>query len=387
MKIVYAKETPPESITKSIFLAGPTPRSSEVSSWRPEALRLLEEAGYDGVVFVPEDRSGIYGSRIDQDNAQIKWEDRCLHMADCILFWIPRELQTMPALTTNTEWGRWENSGKVVFGAPQDAEKVSYQRYYAEKLQVPIASTLRETVAFTLEHLGEGALRTAGEREVPLHIWRTPYFTQWYAAQTQAGNRLDGARVEWTFRVGPKRDTIFLWALHVNVYIASEDRNKTNEVMVARPDIAATVMYRRGETIDDTEIVLIHEFRSPAVTEDGFVWDLPSGSSFELIGDMLTVAVSECSEETGLVIEPSRLQLHAPRQLIGAFSAHKAHLFSVEITERELDYLRSQQGTPHGAEHDSSERTYVEVVKLKDIRRENKVDWSMLGMILSVLAE
>ena len=42
------------SLKKSIFLAGPTPRSKEVKSWRPEAIRLLKEKGFDGVVFVPE---------------------------------------------------------------------------------------------------------------------------------------------------------------------------------------------------------------------------------------------------------------------------------------------------------------------------------------------
>ena len=39
---------------KSIFLAGPTPRSLDVETWRKEAIRILEELGFDGIVYVPE---------------------------------------------------------------------------------------------------------------------------------------------------------------------------------------------------------------------------------------------------------------------------------------------------------------------------------------------
>jgi len=383
MQIIYAHESPPASFTKSIFLAGPTPRSQEVTSWRPEALHLLKEAGYDGVVFVPETADGKWrGNYV----GQVKWEENCLHMSDCILFWVPRQMETMPALTTNDEWGTWKNSGKVVFGAPEEAVHVRYQRYYAEKLLVPHATTLKKTIQAALEMIGEGALRTNGEREVPLYIWQTTSFQQWYGAQRSAGNELRGARVEWTFRVGPQRKFVFFWALHVNVYIASEDREKTNEVVIARPDIATIVMYCRRETLDDTDIVLIREFRSPAATSDGFVWEIPGGSSFKPTGDPLALAADECREETGLTIEPSRMRHHKSRQLVATLSAHKAHLFSVEITDHELEWLRAQKGIAHGVLEDT-ERTYVELMKLGDIRQEVKVDWSMLGMILSVLAQ
>lgn len=39
---------------KSIFLAGPTLRKEIVKSWRPQAIEILEELGFDGVVYVPE---------------------------------------------------------------------------------------------------------------------------------------------------------------------------------------------------------------------------------------------------------------------------------------------------------------------------------------------
>ncbi len=382
MQIVYANQSLPESWTKSIFLAGPTPRSEDTPSWRPEALRILEESGYDGVVFIPESANKEW---LRDYTAQVEWEERCLHLADCILFWIPRDMKTMPALTTNTEWGVWQDSGKVVFGAPPEAEKVTYQRYYAKKLDVSISDTLRDTVKAAMEMTGAGALRVGGEKEIPLYIWKTLHFQSWHQAQRRAGNRLDGARVQWTFRVGPQRKFVFFYALHVNVHIANENRNKTNEVVIARPDIATIVMYRRGAALDDSDVVLIREFRSPAATGDGFVWEVPGGSSFKPKGDPLGVVAEECREETGLKLDAARMRRHESRQMVATLSAHKAHLFSVEITEEELNLLRAERGVAHGVVEDT-ERTYVEVMKLGEIRKKSDVDWSMLGMILSVLA-
>lgn len=39
---------------KSIFLAGPTPRGENISSWRTDAREILKQLGFDGVVYVPE---------------------------------------------------------------------------------------------------------------------------------------------------------------------------------------------------------------------------------------------------------------------------------------------------------------------------------------------
>ncbi|KKR32865.1 MAG: hypothetical protein UT66_C0052G0012, partial [candidate division CPR2 bacterium GW2011_GWC1_39_9] len=46
MVVVYAHEPIPKVINKSVFLAGPTPRW-EFSSWRTEALRILESLCYN----------------------------------------------------------------------------------------------------------------------------------------------------------------------------------------------------------------------------------------------------------------------------------------------------------------------------------------------------
>jgi hypothetical protein len=145
MKIIYAKKSFDHDKVKygSIFLAGPTPRSSEVISWRPAAIELFKKQNYAGMLLVPEETDGNWrGSYEDQ----VEWEEDGLRSACCIMFWIPRKIPEMAALTTNDEWGFWKKSGKVVFGAPPDAERVSYQRYYANKYSVPNFSSLEDTV-------------------------------------------------------------------------------------------------------------------------------------------------------------------------------------------------------------------------------------------------
>ncbi len=96
------------------------------------------------------------------------------------------------------------------------------------------------------------------------------------------------------------------------------------------------------------------------------------------------VLIREVREETGLEIGAYRIGHHQIRQIAPTLSVHRAHLFSVQVTPDELDFLRSQHGVAHGLIGDS-ERTYVEVMKLGEIRRQECVDWGTLGMILSIL--
>jgi len=137
--------------TSSIFLAGPTPRTDDIPSWRPEALDLLEQFGFKGSVFIPEDRGA---ERYADYDSQINWEWRGLDAANVIVFWVPRELQHMPAFTTNVEFGLYANSGKCVLGYPEGALKMRYLHAVAEKYNMPVAFTLPETIAHALRLMG-----------------------------------------------------------------------------------------------------------------------------------------------------------------------------------------------------------------------------------------
>ena len=108
---------------KSIFLAGPTPRGENVESWRTKACNIIEQLGFDGIVYVPE--YSTWKPKADYAD-QAQWERVALSNASVIAFWIPRELPDMPAFTTNVEFGYWIHTGKILYGRPDEAKKIKY---------------------------------------------------------------------------------------------------------------------------------------------------------------------------------------------------------------------------------------------------------------------
>jgi ADP-ribose pyrophosphatase YjhB (NUDIX family) len=394
--VVYARQPAPESWDAAVFLAGPTPRSPGVASWRPEAVALLREAwprmAVDGqrlVVFSPEDpaaaraRSGAEcavkrpepggkgGGTHGTWEAQVAWEDRELRRADVIVFWVPRDLATLPGFTTNVEYGRWHDSGKVVLGTPPDAPGIRYLRHYAPG---PVADTLPDTIAAALRHIAAPARRTGAERDVPLHLWHRPEFQAWHADLRAAGNELRAARPA-TSNHPP------VWTLPVAVWVRAEDRVKSNDVVVLRPDAVAVVLHRPAATVFDTEVVLVREHRSAARTPDGYVRELPGGSG---PGTPLEQAVAEVHEETGLDLAAGRLRGHGSRPAVSGLATHRVHLFSAELTAAELDRVRANAGVPHGAA-EASERTFVEVVTYRQLLDGDAVDWVTMGQVAAVL--
>jgi 8-oxo-dGTP pyrophosphatase MutT (NUDIX family) len=374
--VVYFDDEPPAAWDASVFLAGPAP----AASWRSQAVELLTrrwDAGGRLVVFLPESRAG---ARVDR----LEWEERALTLADVMIVWVLCTTDAPSAATIGMGPGAWYDSGRLVLGAPSDTPKHHELLRQADRHGIPVATTVAGVVEAALRDIGSGAPRAGGEREVPLPIWRTGSFQRWYTTQRAAGNTLLGARVVWTFRVGPGRRFVFYWALHVRVHVAAEHRVKDNEVVLSRPDISVVALYRRGRSLDDTTVVLVREFRSPASTPDGTVHELPGGSGLEP-ATPLSRAADEVEEETGLAIDVGRIRTHGSRQLAATVSAHHAHLFSAEITDDELDRLRADRGRPHGVVGDT-ERTWVEVTTFREIRTGDLVDWATLGMIAEALS-
>lgn len=143
MNLIYATESLESLNSKSIFLAGPTPRSKEVETWRNDAIEILTSLGFDGDVLIPEPRNGQFTHSYD---SQIDWELEGLTKSGVIVFWIPRELNLMPALTTNVEFGAWYKSGKIVLGSPLTAVKMNYLIYVAELEDIKHHDTLKSTL-------------------------------------------------------------------------------------------------------------------------------------------------------------------------------------------------------------------------------------------------
>ncbi len=384
MQVIHAGQPFPPSWSFAVFLAGPTPRSPDVPSWRPEALALLAEAGFRGVVFVPETASGDRSPDYDD---QVEWERQGLNFADRILFWVPRDLERMPALTTNVEFGRWCTSGKVVLGFPRSAPKNKYLQWLAGVEGVPVSHTLRETITAALEGSTDAAERRAGERHIPLHVWRTPAFQAWYESYKRAGNSLEEARLVWSFCRPGTRQT-FAHVLHARIWVAAEGRYKDNEWVLSRPDVACVVLYHRppGAKLLDTQVVLVREFRTAARTTDGFVRELPGGSHAEAGWSPEEVALAEVREETRLLLAGEQLRRVGSRQLVGTLSSHHGHVFAAELTDAERSGLRERAATGVvGGVTEDTERTFVEVVTLRELLGEGLADWATVGMVLQAL--
>jgi 8-oxo-dGTP pyrophosphatase MutT (NUDIX family) len=378
---IYSGEPFPTNVKKTIFLAGPTPREEHVASWRPEALRFFREKGFDGHVIIPEWREKKLWSLDWQ--AQVDWEEEMLCRSDVILFWVPREMEHMPALTTNIEWGTWHRSGKCVLGAPPDAEHVRYMFDAAFKNSIPNSTDLEDLVEKAIQMCGEGAERVGGWTWVPLGVWQHPSFQRWRRVQDKAGNRLEWGRTLMTFPKGRKPP---LLVFHAHVFIAEENRSKKNEVVVCRSDISAVVpWYRSPDGLLQNQYVLVKEFRTASTAEDAMVWEFPGGSSNDTTSPR-EVALQEIEEEVGFKADPERLKAFGSRQLASTMLAHHAHVFGYELTRAELDQILMVEGQVRGVAADG-ERTYVYVTTLEQILRRGRLDWSNLGMLLLASAE
>lgn len=154
VNVVMAREDLPTG--PSVFLAGPTPeRKSRVPSWRPDAVDILATLwGYDGPLWAisPESRGGGRAKRYED---QVRWELRARHLATVVLFWIPRDMRTMPGQTTNVEFGfDIAKQRQVVLGCPPDCpnpERNRYLIFLAHAAGVPVCTTLGETVDAALK--------------------------------------------------------------------------------------------------------------------------------------------------------------------------------------------------------------------------------------------
>ncbi len=147
-KEIYALELYTADNSNTVFLAGPTPRDNNAISWRPDMIKQLRNFGFDGDIFIPEQKGDYLAYEYPN---QIQWEYDFLKMAKIILFWIPRELNNMPAFTTNIEFGEYLHSGKIVLGFPDWASKMDYIEHRAKMHQIPIFKSMEEIAKYTAD--------------------------------------------------------------------------------------------------------------------------------------------------------------------------------------------------------------------------------------------
>ena len=275
MQLFQVPNTPDPSspLHASIFLAGPCPRDSGVQDWRHECVELFKQKGFTGALFWPVPNKNEDQGTFNLDK-QVAWETKHLKMADIILFWVPRKIDgSFAGFTTNVEFGLYHSSGKCVMGYPPDAEKMRYIQWWCDKIDSipPTAQTLPDLVDTCMEKLAALGYQKSsspspstatsvitqnnslveryhGEHYIPLILWRSQAFQDWYQNQKAQGNKLLWGDVEYVFTL--KRSakfnfpSAFISILKAHIQIGKENyRVKENEVVVFRPDVSAVVPF------------------------------------------------------------------------------------------------------------------------------------------------
>lgn len=153
MKVIIAHDPLP----KSIMLLGPTPRDKNVPSWRPGAIRILNDietkmqiSDFDITIYTPTDLEGyLFGDKTKQR----RWEWEAMSIATVLAFWIPRDLQVLPGFTSNVEFGLNLCSDKMIVGFPKDSPKNSYLEDLAHRYKLPVYHTLEATMEAAMAKL------------------------------------------------------------------------------------------------------------------------------------------------------------------------------------------------------------------------------------------
>jgi len=254
MHIVYTTQTPEDLLLPSVFLAGPTPRPEHpVPSWRPAAIASLRRQGFRGSVLVPEPAPD---SGWPSYTEQVRWEHRWLEHADVVLFWVPRDMVAMPAMTTNVEYGMYMRSGKAVVGAPASAPHMQYWEATCDEYGIPYSRTLDGTVA--------AAVAQTDVRTDSLRILSRP--VAWLGKFV---------RVERTKYIG--RDGSVRWYETVR-------RNTFGDV------VSVFALTR------ERQVVLVESYRVP---HDTWVVEKPAGLADKKEEHPAELAARELDEETG----------------------------------------------------------------------------------------
>lgn len=370
---IAAPEPLPSSAGCTLFLAGPTPREPEVASWRPAALEQLEQLGYRGVVLDPERRTTHY-----EYDSQVAWEAAALRISDVIVFWVPRDLATMPAFTTNVEFGMWITSNRVICGGPPNAPKNRYLAATAARHGVRWYDDLADLLSDAAVAAGGTAVRRDSvELAVPSPVARTAAHRRWAQQLRAGGHHLESiehvAVMPAELGASPA-----VWVAHPRIRVSGEDRTKGNEVVVFRPDTVAVAAHGPLDHTGGAEVVCVAEFRSA----NGMICELPGGSVDD--AEPRDAAAAELAEETGLRVPADRLIEVRAAAVHPTLVSQRCTLYRVELTGDELEAVRHRGRV--GDLVDDAEVTYPTVLHSGALADRGDVDWATIGQVCVALS-
>lgn len=133
-------------LNNAVFLAGGTlrlPYKGDKKSWRKEAIELLLENNYNGDIIIPEWENDTKPENYDYEK-QVNWELEGLYKSSKIIFWIPRDMNDLPCLTTNIEFGNFVDSNKIFVGG--NDVKNDYIKYRVKRNKKVFYENLNEMI-------------------------------------------------------------------------------------------------------------------------------------------------------------------------------------------------------------------------------------------------
>lgn len=205
---------------------------------------------------------------------------------------------------------------------------------------------------------------------LPENVRTSNHFQKYVQQMNKADRILTFIDMKWLFEVGPMKYPLY-FALHVHVYDPSprEQRYKTNEVVVIRPDLMHVCAYYYDPDTDNYSFVLVQELRSTKPT--GPVTETPGGSSFNPNKDPMTTALSELRRETGFVVDDSeahRVVHITTKQSSPTLTPMEVHVFALSLNQNEFEQIKKNavSKTPFGKIQDT-ERTYVTILTYDEV--------------------
>ena len=381
MHVIYAYEDLPDPCSASLFLAGPRHYVFSDTSWRSEALLILRKLGYTGAVIIPEPRGE--GRYFDLPN----WEDDMRARADLILFWMSVEEAAAPLGYVDLDFGQGFDSCRYLYGrAAHVLGCDTLDARWRNATGYEPCDSLQGMLSAALGLIGAGAERHGVERDVPLSIWLSSPFTRWYSSLNTAGHVLRNFRLCYVLAIGNRHpgSQVFGFLASASVAVAGENRIKSNEVFLARPDTVAVLpIFDAGGP--EAEVFLVREYRLAVRNASGFVIELPGGSSREAQLPPRAIALEELTEELGLEVAPARLIAIGSRQSASTLCSHHIHLFTLALENGEAVRLRKLASAGDVLGADSEERITVIRQRLS-APFDPSLDWVGLGLIATAMA-
>lgn len=362
LTVVRPGDPLPAAFSRSIYLSGPA-RTPDGVDWRSEAIRILDELGFDGVVYDPI-VPGL--TAVDVTNEVVEWQWAARNRSDMVVGWLGAESERTSG-GTRSELMHDLQLGKAVLGVAPNYRRTDQLITEARRRNVPVVSGLRAMLVESVNQIGPGIWREGGECEVPLSVYRTPQFQGWLASHKTApvSDRLRSAKLNWVHRGG--NGMPFAFAIQVAIEIGDEidprtgeNRVKSNEFVAFRTDMSHVVPVCIDESdIDNSQVVLVVEFRSAVSNAIGKAIEPPGGSPS--LGMAMTdedVAMEELAEEVGIHdFDRARLIPLGRHQVSATFSAHRDNVYVALLTKEEMAAVCARADEVLGVEADTERTT------------------------------